>query len=264
MFSWTETGPGRFRAHLPSDCAYFEGHFPGNPVLPAFAQLILLEQLVQRSFVGGERVVSIERFRFEAAIPPGVELEVALARNDGIRVAASILCGGRSVTRGMLVLGRPVDGAEVEPDGIGPLVLERELAIPQAPPATYIAARVPGAGAPGRIPVGVSETGPILREQGEGAEVSMMAAVEMMAQAMAAQQGEASEAQGAGSEEGFIVRVERADFVARYLLPGVTYEAGGVRTQSSGGLTRWTSELFGQRGSLARMQVSTFRPESAA
>lgn len=261
LIHWVESGPGRFRARVPADCAYFAGHFPGNPVLPAFGQLALLEQLVRRSFGALWRVVCLRRVRFEAVIGADEELEVELLRRDELTVEAHMMSGGRRVTSGVLMLESAEGG--VEPEGIPSLALSAGLQLPQVPPATYIAEPIDGLSHPGRVPVGVSDSSPILLVQDGTGGLSSMVAVELMAQAMAVREGGVDrDTLGEGRREGYIVRIERAEFAVGGLLPGVTYEVQGVCQQSGGGLARWAAELFGVRGSLARMQFSTFSPGS--
>jgi len=92
----------RFAVLVPADLLYFQGHFPGAPILPAIAQLLTL--VVDRiHFVwpdlGQPRRVA--RLKFMRAIDPGDEIEVQLERT-GAEVRFTLLRGATDCTRGAL------------------------------------------------------------------------------------------------------------------------------------------------------------------
>ena len=108
-----ERAVGRRVAH-PSDF-YFDGHFPGSPVVPA---IILTEMLAQTGGIaaaaeGGTRtrqlrVAAVGPFRFPAAAGPGVTLE-ATARVTGrfgrlCKIEGDVTADGRLVASGSLTL----------------------------------------------------------------------------------------------------------------------------------------------------------------
>ena len=57
---------------------FFAGHFPGRPVLPAVAQLMLVEALLRRACGGGARIVAVDRLRLLQPSGPGDRLTVRL------------------------------------------------------------------------------------------------------------------------------------------------------------------------------------------
>lgn len=65
----TDAGRARFTA-LPS-ASYFEGHFPGHPVLPAVAQLAIVQEALSSLRVHAVAVVGVERLRCARPIGPG-------------------------------------------------------------------------------------------------------------------------------------------------------------------------------------------------
>ena len=104
---------GQRLAH-PGDF-YFDGHFPGSPVVPA---IILIEMLAQTGGIAAAaaedtgarqlRVAAVGPFRFPAAAGPGVTLE-ATARVAGrfgrlCKIEGDVTADGRLVASGSLTL----------------------------------------------------------------------------------------------------------------------------------------------------------------
>lgn len=93
---------GRFLVTVPADLLYFQGHFPGAPILPAIAQLLTL--VLDRTHalwpeLGQPRRVA--RLKFTQAIDPGDEIEVQLER-AATEVRFALLRRGDACTRGVL------------------------------------------------------------------------------------------------------------------------------------------------------------------
>jgi 3-hydroxyacyl-[acyl-carrier-protein] dehydratase len=109
-----ERAVGR-RVADPNDF-YFQGHFPGSPVVPA---IILIEMLAQTGGIAAAaaegdigtrqlRVAAVGPFRFPAAAGPGVTLE-ATARVAGrigrlCKIEGDVTADGRLVASGSLTL----------------------------------------------------------------------------------------------------------------------------------------------------------------
>ena len=104
--SGSEPGPSpleaRYAVTVPADLLYFEGHFPGAPILPAIAQLLTL--VLDRTHATWPHLGQprrLARLKFMAKIDPGDELEVHVGRADG-EVRFALLRRGEACTRGVL------------------------------------------------------------------------------------------------------------------------------------------------------------------
>ena len=92
----------RFAVQVPSDLAFFRGHFVGHPVLPGVAQVVALVLTQVRALypeLGEPREVT--RLKFRRPIAPGDELELAL-RLDGARLGFSLTRAGEACSAGVL------------------------------------------------------------------------------------------------------------------------------------------------------------------
>jgi 3-hydroxymyristoyl/3-hydroxydecanoyl-(acyl carrier protein) dehydratase len=93
---------------VPDDLEYFEGHFPGDPIVPGVAQLVAVaEAAIAREFPELGAPAGVQRLKFMAAIRPGDELvltlrrkpesvEIAIARGETACTSASIRFKPRS------------------------------------------------------------------------------------------------------------------------------------------------------------------------
>jgi len=99
-FELERTGDARFAVRIPPDCALFDGHFPGAPVLPGVAQLGLVLQAVRARRGERTRLARVEHLRLRLPVGPGDRLELELAGDD--RVDFVLARAGRRVAYGTL------------------------------------------------------------------------------------------------------------------------------------------------------------------
>ena len=70
---------------VPVDSPWFEGHFPGEPILPGIAIVHTVEQAILKDIQkNNERVVldELRRIRFVQPVRPGEELKITVLRED--------------------------------------------------------------------------------------------------------------------------------------------------------------------------------------
>lgn len=103
-----------FDVRLPENSSWFAGHFPGDPVLPAVAQLDLVARLWRHvGTAPASFVVGVRRVRFLARARPGDRLRVEIERPDADGVARfSIGRDGQRVSEGRLIWDAGVEVLE--------------------------------------------------------------------------------------------------------------------------------------------------------
>ena len=88
---------------VPSDLRYFDGHFPGDALMPGVAQIVALaEEPVRRCWPELKGVRGLRRVKFTQAIRPGDTLTLTLTRT-GPKVAFRVHKNETECSRGTLV-----------------------------------------------------------------------------------------------------------------------------------------------------------------
>ncbi|MBU1566927.1 MAG: hypothetical protein KJ630_15045 [Proteobacteria bacterium] len=71
---------------FPADFAGFQGHFPGNPILPAIVQLMTVRFLADWSLGQSTQPSLHHKIKFKGAIRPGDSVTVNIVlNNDGVK-----------------------------------------------------------------------------------------------------------------------------------------------------------------------------------
>jgi len=68
---------------VPPTLSYFEGHFPGFPILPGVVQIDWAVRLARRHFQGLVDSYGVEAFKCRAPVLPGTELRLVLDCDAG-------------------------------------------------------------------------------------------------------------------------------------------------------------------------------------
>ncbi len=102
-------GRARFTA-VPAP-SYFEGHFPGHPVLPAVAQLAIVQQALTLLLGQETAIVVVERLRCARPAGPDERLALDLDWSDGFtRVRFVLSLSTNRVSDGVLTCEALIDG----------------------------------------------------------------------------------------------------------------------------------------------------------
>ena len=87
------------------EASFFDGHFPGDPVLPAVAQLSgLVEPVVQRAWASMGALVGASQVKFHRVCRPGETLSLRCAR-EGLSVRFTLHVGDDLASAGALTFG---------------------------------------------------------------------------------------------------------------------------------------------------------------
>jgi len=112
-----EEGEIRARVRVPSDSPWFDGHFPGQPVLPGIAQLGMVHDLLCRATKQKLPMERVSRVRFRQIIRPEQRLTLTVKGGETDGAYRFRITGDEgSICTGQLLLASGTDGKEA-PDG---------------------------------------------------------------------------------------------------------------------------------------------------
>lgn len=110
-------GGWRVTLEVPEHCAYTDGHFDGQPVLPGITLVHWAMQLARRLFALDADFSGLERLRFPQPLLPGDRFELTL-RHDNVKGSLGIECdsvrGKHASGRVSLVAGHHSDRRQSE------------------------------------------------------------------------------------------------------------------------------------------------------
>lgn len=92
---------------VPAESPWFDGHFPGMPLLPGIAQLAMVESVIKGAFTPTLSAARFSRVRFKLKIGPATPVTVKVTRKTEktdlysfqIATPAGIACVGNVHTR---------------------------------------------------------------------------------------------------------------------------------------------------------------------
>lgn len=101
---------------VPADSPWFEGHFPGEPILPGIAIVHTVEQAILKDIQkNNERVVldELRRIRFVQPVRPGEELKITVLRED---TGGEILFSFKVINKENIVCSGLIIGKKINKD----------------------------------------------------------------------------------------------------------------------------------------------------
>jgi 3-hydroxymyristoyl/3-hydroxydecanoyl-(acyl carrier protein) dehydratase len=100
----------RARLRIPADSPWFDGHFPGDPVLPGVAQLGMVHDLLCQALGQQLPVARLSRVRFRQMIRPEQQLTLTVQRENADGGYRFRITGEKgSICSGQLVLAAATD-----------------------------------------------------------------------------------------------------------------------------------------------------------
>lgn len=109
--TFEEKGVQSFRAtaSVRADCAVFQGHFPGNPVLPGAFHLWIAYLLLREHMGATQTLRAVRRARFKKILVPGDAIVIQGKLQDsaggGLEAHCKILKEGREASKFTLIMG---------------------------------------------------------------------------------------------------------------------------------------------------------------
>lgn len=101
---------------VPADSPWFEGHFPGEPILPGIAIVHTVEQAILKDIQkNNERVMldELRRIRFVQPVRPGEELKITVLRED---TGGEILFSFKVINKENIVCSGLIIGKKINKD----------------------------------------------------------------------------------------------------------------------------------------------------
>jgi 3-hydroxymyristoyl/3-hydroxydecanoyl-(acyl carrier protein) dehydratase len=77
-FADQSAGSMRRKVSIPGESLWFQGHFPGDPLLPGIAQLHLVMETIQGTLGENIRLTGLKRVRFKRVIRPEETMAIAV------------------------------------------------------------------------------------------------------------------------------------------------------------------------------------------
>lgn len=102
---WEADGSIAAEARIEPDDAWFDGHFPGQPLLPAVAQLSLAVEAIRIAAEPEAEAAGFFRVKFREMIRPGEPVTVFAEKKEGSAVgyAFRLSCDGKTACTGSVV-----------------------------------------------------------------------------------------------------------------------------------------------------------------
>ena len=97
--------------HIEPTSPWFQGHFPGHPVLPGIAQLSLVLGLIQQEVNQPLSLSNVSRIRFKQLILPDdrIRIQVVPKENEAGVYTFRILKEEELISNGILTVRRSVE-----------------------------------------------------------------------------------------------------------------------------------------------------------
>ncbi len=248
------------RIAVPLRAAYFEGHFPGRPILPGVVELLLVSQALSGAANRPMPLRGIRFARLRQLVLPGDELQ-ADARDlpDGsLRVA--ITRRDMVVANAELLPGRPAHPAPAarSPDvhHDAPQTPPLDALLPHRPPMRFVTSII------GETPDGLDCTARVPAECGlaHDGQVPLLAGVEAAAQSAAAWEAVRRWREGnpAAPRVGYLVALRDVEFFGEHLALGEQFYASVRLEDAAPPLTHYRFEVVQAGTPLARGVIATF------
>jgi 3-hydroxymyristoyl/3-hydroxydecanoyl-(acyl carrier protein) dehydratase len=97
-----QDGALRARVDIPGDSVWFEGHFPGEPILPGVAQVMMAQEAIMKGFSPSGGSFSMKRVKFNRVVRPDSSLDVFVEKKRESMYSFSLSQDGETVSSGFM------------------------------------------------------------------------------------------------------------------------------------------------------------------
>ena len=100
------------RAGTESTSPWYSGHFPGEPILPGIAQIVMVKETIQQAEDRRVEIAGLKRVRFKQVIQPGDEITIRVRPREGDQDVYSfqVTVDGEIACSGILSVAPGLDG----------------------------------------------------------------------------------------------------------------------------------------------------------
>jgi predicted hotdog family 3-hydroxylacyl-ACP dehydratase len=241
---------------------YFEGHFPGRPILPAVAELALVARALDNRPV---RAIPFARLR--QVVSPGETLNLVRHEEGDDRVRFELTRGGALVANGTLVFGEaaPVE-ALLEPSAsnVPSQVPPVDVLLPHRPPMQFVTAvlgeTADGLACEARIPRACA----LVDEDAAPCFVALESAAQTAAVWEALRRSRGADAANGGPRIGYLVALRDVVMFSGFVPADTALIASIQLTALALPLTHYAVNVSLNGVLLLRGTIATFLAEEAA
>ncbi|MEO8038818.1 MAG: hypothetical protein ABI794_08600 [Betaproteobacteria bacterium] len=242
---------------------WFEGHFPGNPILPGVAQLALAVDALSRESDAGLALTGIPFVRLRQLVRPGDRLRLVAEPRSSATWRIAITSAGKTVTNGELRFGPPGTPPPATPDW--PTLADAPpvaMLLPHRPPMRFVthalaesaeglrgAARIPG-----NCPLVSHGVAPVLAAIEAAAQISALWEATRRLRA----------GPGTGPRLGYLVGLREVTLLARHIPADTTFVATATLKALSLPLAHYAIEADLDGACILRGTLSAFLTDSAS
>ncbi|HEX7954233.1 MAG TPA: hypothetical protein VF523_14280 [Burkholderiales bacterium] len=252
---------------VPSGGRWFEGHFPGRPILPGVAQIALVMEALTRESDHALSLRGIAFARLRQLVLPGDRLELLARESTPGHLRFDLKRDGMAVTNGEFITGAPQVQDDATPAGPAVSTHEPPAAtldelLPHRPPMRFLSAvlqeTAQGLVGTACIPAGCALVC--------GGSASPVAAIEAAAQAAAAWESlrRRREAGRGGPRIGYLVAMRDIVFFAQRVPADRDLQVAVALDAVALPMTHYRIEVTLDAGVLARGMIATFLTDEAA
>ena len=97
--------------HVPLDSPWFDGHFPGEPILPGVAQIGMVFDTIRKARNQNLKISSVRRVRFKRIIRPDDRLKIMAAplKQEADSYSFRILIQDETVCSGVMTVENQIE-----------------------------------------------------------------------------------------------------------------------------------------------------------